>query len=156
MELKQDKDNAIENKSCSDNKGTSQVLFNKVVERKTNCCCRNTTDHHFCPELPGGALLVFWFLWREGIELVKKSQKSSETLSGRNWLSSSIWPVDEIGNHSVIPSTTPNNADLSASIHKIADSTKTSLKGLTANLLYAIRLPFFFYHFQSHLTTLLL
>ena len=34
-------------------------------------------------------------------------QKSSETSMVRNWLSSSMWPVDEMGSHSVMPSTTP-------------------------------------------------
>ena len=43
-------------------------------------------------------------------------QKSSETSSVRNWLSSSMWPVEEMGSHSVTPSTKPKTAALTSSI----------------------------------------
>jgi len=44
------------------------------------------------------------------------SQKSADTSSGTNWLSSSMCPVDEMGSHSVIPSTTPKSAALESSM----------------------------------------
>ena len=43
-------------------------------------------------------------------------QKSSETFIVRNWLSSSMCPVDEMGSHSVMPSTMPNTAAFTSSM----------------------------------------
>ncbi len=42
-------------------------------------------------------------------------QKSSETSSDTNWSRSSMCPVEEMGSHSVTPSTRPNSAALSNS-----------------------------------------
>ena len=44
------------------------------------------------------------------------SQKSRETSRVTNWSSSSMWPVDETGSHSVMPSTSPKSAALRSSM----------------------------------------
>ena len=73
------------------------------------------------------------FLGENGLSLPKKTtqtarmapswmttrnmfQKSSETSSVRNWLSSSMCPVEEMGSHSVTPSTRPKTAAFTSSM----------------------------------------
>ena len=47
------------------------------------------------------------------------SQKSGLTSSFTNWSSNNMWPVDEMGSHSVMPSTSPYRAALNSSFSSI-------------------------------------